>query len=221
MAENVYYWLITNKQHYLLYSKVFDVETILVSEKDSWTSSNLIYLHAFNRAKALMCTYLHIMVLWSHVAASVWLPLAMPVPHQDPVPLLHHGDNGSTPSTKLPWRPPSQDQLLGSCCTSFQRVFHSWFNCANGTWMESVEGVREGGRPQRTPLSPSCCSAPSESSTRDALRVWVKLVSNHLLLNYKASPRSGASRPEDQRLSAELLLTKFPENSGIFILIRL
>lgn len=146
------------------------------------------------------------MVLWSHVAASVWLPLAMPVPHQDPVPLLHHGDNGSVPSTKLPWRPPSQDLLLGSRCTSFQRVFHSWGKCASGTWKE-----REGGCPQRTPLSPSCSSAPSECSTSDARRVkLVKLVSS-----------STIKLPQDVEhpdQNAETFHTNISVNSVVFCL---
>lgn len=74
---------------------------------------NLIYSHAFNHAQAFYssdarpaCT----VVIEMHVrdcrrmgacgarrtplTASVWLPLTTPVPHQDPVPLLLHLDNG-------------------------------------------------------------------------------------------------------------------------------
>ncbi|KAK5888260.1 hypothetical protein CesoFtcFv8_016775 [Champsocephalus esox] len=72
----------------------------------------------------------------SHVAAGPpadSLLLTMPVPHQDPVLLLHHQDNGSQPSDKVAVTTPVPCRVPGvlSGPSSFQRVFNSWGVCAS------------------------------------------------------------------------------------------
>lgn len=51
--------------------------------------------------------------------------------------------------------------LLGSCCPSFQPVFHSWGNSANGTWMECMEGGWGG--------CPLCACHAAQLLVREAL----------------------------------------------------
>lgn len=102
------------------------------------------------------------MVTWSHVAASVWLPLAITVPHQDPVPLLHPSDNGSIPATKLPWRPPIPwSYSWGPAAAHFSGSFiHGVTVPMEHGWSGWREGEREVGWPQWTPLCQSCyCSS--------------------------------------------------------------
>lgn len=103
------------------------------------------------------------MVIWSHVAASVWLPLAMPVPHQDPVPCSIRLTMGASQWQSCRDDPHPMILLLGSCCTSFQPIFHSWGNGAN-PWMEYMEGGREA--VHRGPL---CASHAAQLLFREAL----------------------------------------------------
>ncbi len=65
------------------------------------------------------------------LTASVWLLLTMPVPHQDPVLLLHHCDNGSHPMDKVAVTTPIPCPIpkVLSDPPSLCRVFHSWSIC--------------------------------------------------------------------------------------------
>lgn len=162
----------------------------IVALKHSWASYNLIYLHAFNRAIALMCTYLHIMVIWSHVAASVWLPLAMPVPHQDTVPLLYDCDNGSIPSTKLPWRPHPGIYSRGPAAPHFSGSFiHEVTVPGEHGWS------MEGGCPESTPLFHSCSSAPEGEAP---VMLCPLCVSKNAFL-FQAVPSSTIMLPQDTK----------------------
>lgn len=164
----------------------------IVAVKHSWASYNLIYLHAFNRAIALMCTYLHIMVIWSHVAASVWLPLAMPVPHQDTVPLLYDCDNGSIPSTKLPWRPHPGIYSRGPAAPHFSGSFIHEVTSASGTWMEY------GGRVSREHPSASVMQLSSLRQKHQWCSVhfvWVKM-----RFCFKQSPLPRLSFPKTRSI---------------------
>ncbi|KAK5859245.1 hypothetical protein PBY51_003326 [Eleginops maclovinus] len=66
----------------------------------------------------------------------------MPVLHQDPVLLPHHGDNGSQPFDKVAVTTPVPCSVPGvlSGPSSFQRVFNSWGSCASSIHTDSANG---------------------------------------------------------------------------------